>query len=69
LQYRVIDLEKGALTYATQAAIRQRNMGFLLTLREIRESMVKEGSNGAGLSELGGIKKENDKLKATIAKK
>ena len=30
--------------------------------------MAKEGSNGASSAELGGIKKENEKLKATIVK-
>ena len=69
LEQRVSALEKGARYDATQAAIREREMEFLTTLREIREAMAKEGSNGASSAELRDIKKENDKLKANIAKK
>jgi hypothetical protein len=68
LEQRVIALEKGVLTDATQDAIRKREMEFLVTLREIREAMAKEGSSGASSAELDDIKKENEKLKATISK-
>lgn len=60
-------MEKGAKFDATQAAIREREAEFLATLREIRESMAKEKS-GASSAELGDLKKENEKLKATVAK-
>jgi hypothetical protein len=73
LEQRVSALEKGAQYDATQAAIREREMEFLTTLREIREAMAKEGgggssSGGANAAELSSLQKENEKLKATIAK-
>ena len=61
-------LEKGAQYDATQKAIRERELEFLATLREIKEEMAKEGSSGASSAELEDTKKENEKLKATVAK-
>lgn len=61
-------MEKGSQYDATQAAIREREVEFLSTLRGIREEMAKEASSGASSVELDSVKKENEKLKATIAK-
>lgn len=68
LEQRIIALEKGATFDATQAAIRKREEEMLVTLREIREQMAKEAGSGASSAELEELKKENEKLKATIAK-
>lgn len=40
----------------------------LVTLRDIREQMAKEAGSGASSAEMEEVKKENEKLKATIAK-
>jgi hypothetical protein len=48
--------------------IRQKEQEMLTTLREIRESIVQAGSSTASSSEVGSLKAENAKLKASIAK-
>ena len=68
LEQRISALEKGATFDATQAAIRKREEEMLVTLREIREQMAKEAGSGTSSAELAELKKENEKLKATIAK-
>ena len=69
LEQRVVALEKGATFDATQTAIRRREEEMLVTLREIREQMVKDaGMGSASSAEMDELKKENEKLKATIAK-
>lgn len=68
LEQRVAALEKGAIFDATQSAIRKREEEMLATLREIREQMAKEAGSGASSAELESLKKENEQLKATIAK-
>ena len=68
MEHRISALEKGAQYDANQEVIQQREQEFLTTLREIRESMVKSGGSSAKSSELESLKKENEKLKATVAK-
>lgn len=68
LEQRIVALEQGATFDATQAAIRKREEEMLVTLRDIREQMAKEAGLGASSAEMDELKKENEKLKATIAK-
>jgi len=68
LEQRIAALEKGNAFDATQAAIRKREEEMLETLRDIREQMAKEAGSGASSAELEDLTKENEKLKATVAK-
>ena len=65
-------LEVGARYDATQELIRQREVEFLTTLREIRATMAKEQENGDGgganAAELKTFEEENARLKTVIAK-
>jgi hypothetical protein len=67
LDSRIQALETGAKFDATQDAIRQREMEFLTTLREVRAAMVEQGT-GANSAELEQLKKENEQLKVTVEK-
>ena len=68
LEERIRALEVGAKYDVTQEAIRQREMEFLATLQEIRAAMVQEENSGMNSAQVEDLKKENEKLKATIAK-
>lgn len=68
MEQRVAALEKGAAFDVTQAAIRKREEEMLATLREIKEQMAKEAGSGASSAAMEDLKKENEKLKATVAK-
>lgn len=73
LESRIVALEKGATYDATQKAIREREIGFLQQLREIKETMANEaaaagGSGGKSSTEVKNLEEENKKLKAQIAK-
>ena len=72
LESRVAALEVGARYDATQELIRQREVEFLTTLREIRVAMSKEqeseGGGGANAAELKTLEEENARLKTVIAK-
>ena len=65
-------LEVGARYDATQELIRQREVEFLTTLREIRATMAKEQENGDGgganAAELKTLEEESARLKTVIAK-
>jgi hypothetical protein len=73
LERRVRALEEGAKFDATQAAIREREEEFLLTLRTIKDQMAAEaeGQDGAGIGSstlVASLQAENDTLKARLAK-
>ena len=72
LEGRVRALEEGAKFDATQAAIREREEEFLLTLRAIKEEVAAEresgGGNGLSSAQLASLQEENASLKARIAK-
>jgi hypothetical protein len=65
-------LEDGVKFDATQAAVRQREEEFLATLQEIKDTMAKEAAaatgGGASSEEMEALKKENEALKAKLAK-
>ena len=74
MESRVAALEEGATYDATKQLIRQREMEFLSTLREIRTTMANEQKSGGGsgsganASEIEALKSENAHLKSVIAK-
>ena len=69
LEARVKALEDGSKFNATQDAIRKREEEFLKTLEEIKATMAQEAaSGGASSEEMEALKKENQALKAKLAK-
>jgi len=80
IEIRIQALEEGHKFNVSQDAIQKREEEFLVTLREIKESMLKEkeesggnaaagGSSGGGSSaEMATLQEENDRLHAKMIK-
>mmetsp|Transcript_191 Transcript_191/g.209 ORF Transcript_191/g.209 Transcript_191/m.209 type:complete len:104 (+) Transcript_191:27-338(+) len=78
IEIRIQTLEEGHKFNASQDAIQKREEEFLVTLREIKESMQKEkeesgaaaggSSSGGSSAEMTTLQEENDRLHAKMIK-